>query len=407
MEEKEVVKIRMFGDFEITFRGVVYNLRSYLSNQLINLLQYLIINHNKEIFNEMLYDAIWSDNTNPQNSLKYTVHRLRDSLKKLFKDDNLEWIETKKGGYRLTDKYDFQIDTDQLTALVSELGNKVEFDEKDYKKAVKVMDIYVGHLYITSSQLMWSVQIAEWYCNEFANIVGRICKYLILEERYEEMIKLDYQAILREPFYEGLHYFYMQGLIKTREYHKALQYYDEINAAFYKELGVGLSPRFKELYNIIEEEREDQKVLQMVDIKEQLQQNMDKSKNDKNNSYGYYCTYDLFKYIYELLVKTSRRDHKIYYLILFSVVSKETIDKKVIVINQLRDIILTSTRSSDICAKVNDSQFVLLVPCEKLENTYLIVSRITNKFYKKFSSRRYRLNYNIEDIIDRGVISDS
>ena len=47
------------------------------------------------------------------------------------------------------------------------------------------------------------------------------------------IVKIDYQAILREPFYEGLHYFYIQGLIKTQEYHKAIQYYDEINEAFY------------------------------------------------------------------------------------------------------------------------------------------------------------------------------
>lgn len=398
MSDKEIVKVRMFGDFEITFRGVVYNVRGLLSNQLTNLLQYLIINHNKEIFNDELYDALMSESKNPQNTLKFTVFRLREALRNLFHDDSIEWIETKKGGYRLTHQFEYDIDTDKLTNLANVLENKVEFNRQDYKTAIKVMDIYKGHLSMTSSQLLWISQLAEWYCGCFVSIVGRICKYLISLGNYEKMIELDYQAILREPFYEGLHYFYIQGLIETKEYHKALKYYDEINAAFYKELGVGLSSKFEELYNIIEVDKNSKKALPIKEIKTQLV-DIEYPKNN-NKAVGYYCTFDLFKHIYEVLGKAAQRDEKKYYLILLSLVSQQPLDKKTIVFNRLRDIILSSIRSSDLCAKVNDTQFVLLTPCIELENTYLIIKRITDQFYRNYPSKMYRIEYDIEDLTE-------
>lgn len=62
---------------------------------------------------------------------------------------------------------------------------------------------------------------------------------------------MNYQAVLIEPFNEGLHYYYMKGLVATRNYREALRYYDELNDIFLSELGTGLSKRFKQLYDII------------------------------------------------------------------------------------------------------------------------------------------------------------
>ena len=307
--------------------------------------------------------------------------------------DHVDWIVSSKGGYCLTEHYKFILDTDQLSDISKQLESKVDFDQKDYKLAMEVMDIYTGHLFMTSSHHFWVTQLAEWYCSSFANVVGRICKYLIRMGEYELMIKTDYQAILKEPFYEGLHYFYIQGLIKTQEYHKALQYYDEINEAFYKELGTGLSPKFKELYDILEEENKVE-LLELSDIKQKL----DEYQYKEEHREGFYCTFDMFNHIYELSSKVAQREGKNYYLILFSVMSKVSLDRRTKVVNGLRNMILVSIRSSDICAKVNDYQFILLVSCTCQEDTHLIVQRISQRFYRTYSSHQFRLNYSIEDI---------
>lgn len=393
MSKSDFVCVRMFGGFVINYRDTKYNMVQYLNKQPLNLLQYLLLHHDSVVSNEDLYDALWSESKNPKSALKFTIHSLRASLKELFGEDAADWIVSSKGGYRMSEQVRFVLDTDLLSELAEKLEGKVELTEKEYKSAMKVMDLYGGHLYMTSSQHFWIMQLAEWYRVSFANIVARICKYLINQGEYERMIKIDYQAILREPFYEGLHYFYIQGLIKTQEYHKALQYYDEINEAFYKELGTGLSPKFKELYDLIEEES-NTKILKITEVKQELNENRDKQQSRG----GFYCTFDMFKHVYELTSKVAKRENKNYYLILFSVLGNAEIDKKSGILNKLKTMILDSIRSSDICARVGDDQFVLLVQCAKADDTYIIVQRISQLFYRSYSSRQYRLNYSVENI---------
>ena len=392
MGSDNIVCVRMFGEFVIKFRGVRYSMTEHLNKQPINLFQFFLFNHDRVVSNEDLYDALWNESKNPKSALKFAVHNLRKLLKDIFGDE-IEWIISSKGGYRLTDELEFVLDTELFEDIIKQLESKVELTQADYNVALKVMDIYTGHLFTTSSQHFWAAQLAEWYRANFANIVGRICKYLISKDEDELMIKIDYQAILREPFYEGLHYFYIQGLIETQEYHKALQYYDEINEAFYKELGTGLSPKFKELYDILEEENKTE-LLNLSEIKKDLDENRDKQ--DKRG--GFYCTFDMFRHVYELSSKISEREDKNYYIILFSLVSNVDIDKKTRVLNRLRDIILGSIRSTDICARINEEQFILLVNCSCKDDTYIIIQRISNLFYKTYSSSKYRLNYGVEDI---------
>ena len=46
------------------------------------------------------------------------------------------------------------------------------------------------------------------------------------------MMLMNYQAVLFKSFNEGLHYYYMKGLVATRNYREALKYYDELNDIF-------------------------------------------------------------------------------------------------------------------------------------------------------------------------------
>ena len=391
MNTREVVEITVFKDFKIVFRGQVYQVGNYLSKQLINLLQFFVMNYDKDISREKLCEELWSESANPRSALKFTIHRLRNSLKDMIKED-IDWIETTQAGYRLNNHFEYRLDMAEFYDIYKQLEQKDSFQKKDYDLAMRMMDVYSGHLYMTSSELPYMQQIGQWYCNAFVQIAGKICQYLIRIADYEKMIQVDYLAILKEPFYEGLHYFYMQGLIAKGEYHQAIQYFHSTNETFYKELGTGLSPRFKDLYNVIVDEYEEEKTLRLKDIKKQLNVMIEK----EDVSRGYYCTFDLFKHIYNLCLKTSQRDGKEYFLILFETQLENALYKKTKISNRLRNIILECIRKSDICAKINDSQFILLVNCHEKEETQIIIDRIINAFYKQYSQEEYPIVYHVD-----------
>lgn len=85
----------------------------------------------------------------------------------------------------------------------------------------------------------------------YVKTMMRVSCYLYTKKRYDEMMLMNYQAVLFKSFNEGLHYYYMKGLVATRNYREALKYYDELNDIFLSELGTGLSKRFKQLYDCI------------------------------------------------------------------------------------------------------------------------------------------------------------
>lgn len=390
MEKKPILKCELLGDFLIEYNGNIIDVPSHLGKQLINLFEWLLINHDKEAGKASLIEKLYSDSNDPANLLKFTVFRLRKGLSEIKELSGLELIITSKNGYQLNPEYEYELDLDQFSRNWDELKDKRELNSKDFKLAEDTINLYQGHLYLSNAPILSIENLNTYYRTAFAQCVMEICKYLISKGRYEEMLAFDYRAIIIEPFYEGLHYYYMQGLIKTEDYHNALKYYDEVNEAFYRELGTGLSPRFKKLYNVVITDSKDEEKFDIKTLSEDLVKNVRKHG-------GYYCTYDMFKHLYEVSVKNARREGKHYYLILFNLICKNTsVDKEIEIMNKLKYMITDSLRESDIFAKLNSSQFVALCNCKEAANTYIIIQRITNKFYKNYSNNKYRINYDVK-----------
>lgn len=399
MEQNKVMQVKMFKGFVICVDGVRYDLSEYLSKQLLNLLQVLLINHDQEVSKQTLYETLWSKSDNPRNVMKFTVFRLRNDLKRVPCFQDIEFIETGKNGYRVSQNFTYELDLEKFMELYEKVACYDTFQYSEVKIGKKIMDLYEGRVFMTNSRLPWIEEFSEKYRTAFANTVIRMCRYYMEKENYEEMIHMNHKAIVKEPFYEGLHYYYMKGLIETKDYHKALQYYDEINEAFYHELGTGLSSKFGQLYEIVALERQQQQGVSMQQLLYDLNQNTKKTG-------GFYCTFELFKHIYEVCLHNSQRDHKKYYIILFDLHGSHDPDKQTQVANRLKAIITRSLRSSDIFTRMSLIQFALLISCVQEDNTQLVIHRITSSFYKRFARNQYQLTYEVVAVNDIDTINE-
>ena len=386
---KKVMHIQMFRSFRIKYKGEEILVSKILGKQLVNLFQLFVLNVGKDVARDDILEILYPESEDPRNALKFSIFRLRKALKEVDVLSDLELIETTKNGYRLTQSIDYDCDFKKFEHLWQKIENVVDYHDQEVQIGMKLVNLYSGRLYTTTNASYQVLQICEWYRSKFATCIVLICQKLIREGHYDEMLKLDYDAIVKEPFYEGLHYYYMKGLIETKDYHKALQYYDEINEAFYKELGIGLSSKFKELYDVVVEEYNKERPVDLEEIYEDL---------STNNKYegGFYCNYEFFKYLYEVTLKSARREEKEYFLVLLELNNKNLApENEVALMNKLKSIIESCLRSNDIFTRVNNQQYLLLVNCHTQDNVYIITERISTAFYKKFNRNLYRLNYNV------------
>lgn len=385
---KELIKFNLFGRFTLEYNRQETDLSEVLGKKLIGLLQAMVFNAGKELSSEYFYETFFEDADDPRSLLKYSVFRLRKALKEAEGLENLELIRTFDDGYGLSDQFDYEVDVTEFSDIYLQIKNKSELEVADYSLCKRLVELYKGRLYSNSRSPITVTIASERYSSEFANTVVLMSKYLLKTNRLEDMMMLNYNAIRIEPFYEGLHYYYMKGLVEVRDYHRALQYYDEVNERFYNELGTGLSPLFKNLYQMISTEDEDARK-EIETVKNEMNENV-------SESGGFFVTYELFKNMYELQIKNAKRSGKNYYLLMISVQGNISLKERVTVSNRVKSIISESIRQGDVFARVNKNQFIILLECHEIDNVYLVASRITSRFHKKYHQKNYRLNYSVE-----------
>ena len=386
----ETYYVKTFGGLEITNDNVTVNIVELFGKQLVNLLQVLLFHSEKPVQKDELIDILWPESKNPSSALKFSIFRLRSELNEIdfFKDK--EVIVTTRKGYILNPNLDWNIDFVELQKAYNQINEGAELlDEKEFKIARKIFRLYQGRFYASPSQLHWILQKQEVFRQMYVKTMMRTSCYLYTQKRYDEMMLMNYQAVLIEPFNEGLHYYYMKGLVATRNYREALKYYDELNDIFLSELGTGLSKRFKQLYDIIIADHAKEENKDMETIMREL------SNRDQQNQ-GFFCSYEIFKYFYELLLKMSVRNEQNYYLIMLQF-SDGTLgyEKVGVDFDRVKRLVSSCLRSNDLFTRTSETQLLLLVDCQTEENAHLIIQRISNKFYSIFRKKNYRMNYSV------------
>lgn len=386
----ETYYVKTFGGLEITNDNVTVNIVELFGKQLVNLLQVLLFHSEKPVQKDELIDILWPESKNPSSALKFSIFRLRSELNEIdfFKDK--EVIVTTRKGYILNPNLDWNIDFVELQKAYNQINEGAELlDEKEFKIARKIFRLYQGRFHASPSQLHWILQKQEVFRQMYVKTMMRTSCYLYTQKRYDEMMLMNYQAVLIEPFNEGLHYYYMKGLVATRNYREALKYYDELNDIFLSELGTGLSKRFKQLYDIIIADHAKEENKDMETIIREL------SNRDQQNQ-GFFCSYEIFKYFYELLLKMSVRNEQNYYLIMLQF-SDGTLDYEKVGVDfdRVKRLVSSCLRSNDLFTRTSETQLLLLVDCQTEENAHLIIQRISNKFYSIFRKKNYRMNYSV------------
>lgn len=386
----ETYYVKTFGGLEITNDNVTVNIVELFGKQLLNLLQVLLFHSEKPVQKDELIDILWPESKNPSSALKFSIFRLRSELNEIdfFKDK--EVIVTTRKGYILNPNLDWNIDFVELQKAYNQINEGAELlDEKEFKIARKIFRLYQGRFYASPSQLHWILQKQEVFRQMYVKTMMRTSCYLYTQKRYDEMMLMNYQAVLIEPFNEGLHYYYMKGLVATRNYREALKYYDELNDIFLSELGTDLSKRFKQLYDIIIADHAKEENKDMETIIREL------SNRDQQNQ-GFFCSYEIFKYFYELLLKMSVRNEQNYYLIMLQF-SDGTLDYEKVGVDfdRVKRLVSSCLRSNDLFTRTSKTQLLLLVDCQTEENAHLIIQRISNKFYSIFRKKNYRMNYSV------------
>lgn len=384
------LEVKMFGELTLLFGDESNQPLLYLGKNLKQFFEVLLYYRLNPLSKEQLIDLLWNDSDNPSSALKFAVHKLRQLLSSqaLFKD--LDIIVTTKNGYGINPDIEITVDTEEVDRLWR-LANDKSVSVVEKRELLNQLQLLIKQPFlVNSSHLMWTVPIREYYTGLFNRSLLFLLNEFELEKQYEYVMDLAQIGLKMEPFNEDFHYYYLNALVLSAQYRKAIDYYENLSKQFYKEFNLQLSLRTKNLYNFIIAKEE----LETLDISE-LMNNL----NDNSEFQGaLYCEYEVFKRLYQIALRNSERTEEQTYVMLFDLSCTENDYVVSKMLERLKTAIGVSLRKGDVFARMNVSQFILLLPCKNDENAHMISNRIQQGFYKNTDRKLARVHYHISKL---------
>ncbi len=380
--------IHLFDGFTIEYGGEVFNMRDYLSRQSLSLLEVLILQDRKNVSREFLMELFWENSDNPLSSLKFNIFRLRKLLKEIPALQDIDLIQTEKGGYRFQPEIETVVDTTLFEKEFAGIEKADSYDDNTSIHARIIIDLYDGGLYNDTEQL-WFIQKVEYFRNVFLDVTDRLCAYYLRNEQFSDLKSVALKAATLEPSVEENHFYYIQALISEGDYAAAYEYYQTSTRMLVSEYAVSLSEKMKELYSNIIGNNEEKKNIEGI---------TSYYKSKEISSGALYCDNTAFDYIYEISMRNAARENLRYFLFIFEIKTEGDDENRLeILLEKAKASIQSSLRSGDVFTRLNRFQYLVLLPCQREDDAYRIAQRVSSSFQGKVRNRKERLHYYIQN----------
>ncbi len=373
----EKIKITMLGGLSVTVDGVSMLDSNSKVNKPWQVFCFLVLNRSVPSAPTRLISNLWPDEnlTDPGNVLKNTVYALRREFKNLDPQSESP-ILFENGGYLCNPDISFEVDCDLF-----EQYSRAAADARGEKKLEilhNAVELYKGELLPQLENEVWVMPLALYYRKQFAECVSELCTILQESGRYSELLTMATSASQVDPL-EELYYLYTFRALYALGMHRVIiPTYHKTSRIFSEELGTTLSAEIREIFEA-SSERVDSIEQDIMIIKDDLRE---VAKDNRPIRGPLYCTYDVFKYLYQMVARSSERSGSKVIILLLSLKSEkegEQLSSNTfsVAMNQIKNAVLGGLlRRSDTVARYSKSQYIIMLSVDQPSGAETVMERI-------------------------------
>lgn len=374
--EKDVLKVRMLGEFSITLGDIRIDESANRSRKVWLLLAYLIYHRDRIVPQEELIGQLWENekSENPGGAMKTTLWRARQILEPFGPSAGHELIIRKGSGYGWNPDILTEVDAEQFETLCrGMLPADEEAREEDLRKALA---LYRGDFLGKLSAEPWAEPITAYYHNLYINTALEVLSLLKKGECAQEAVDLCRAVLRTAPYHEGLYQYLMHGLMELGDFKKAASVYEEMRELLFSNLGIMPNEESQTLYQEILQNVSTQ-LLSTDMIREQLR--------EKDPPSGaLICDYSFFKLFYQAEARSAARRGDAIHVGVLSVIGADgkELPQRALerAMENLRTQVQGGLRRGDVASRCSASQYVLLLLQANYENSYMVCERIARAF---------------------------
>lgn len=387
-----VIKVKMLGTFSMEANGKAFSIERNSATKVNQLLQILLYNRDgisraqlmEDLFN---YEVI----TNPSNSLRALVFRLRKSLA----DCNLPddgFVHISRGTYSWTDKIAVECDA-HIFEEKADLA--LSLTEARAKKPVleEACAIYRGNFLPMHVGLDWVVEISTRLKKKYFKCAKELCEIYIESKEYKKLLELSKKTVALYP-YDEWQFYEMKALIELGDFREAMRLYEDTEILMHNELGLELSANMTSLLDRLGEQFSNN-----TGLISEVRKNLETIKEDDEGAF--FCNYPVFTETFRYIKRIIKRTGQSAWLMLVTITDGkgyglDASDRLEELSEELSGSICRSIRGGDMYTKYSENQYLILLLGITREDCNTVESRITDNMIKE--SRKRYLKYHLAPV---------
>jgi len=392
----KLLKVRMLGAFTIEYGEQQVSFERNTQTKVNQLLQILLHAGEEGIAREQLMQRLFGSEeiTNPSNSLRATVFRLRKLLVAAGFPENDEFVHIKSGVYRWTSNIPVEVDAVLFEKMAKEALEEIEEEER-CKKLEKACRLYQGDFLPQLGAEEWVVLEASKYKMLYKRCMKMLCQLLKGRHEYELLFQTAAGAVALYP-YEEWQIWQIDSLIAQNQVKRAICLYEETADAMFREMGVSPSKRMMERLAQMSSE-----IPSRMEVMEEIQNDLKESEEIEG---AFYCSYPSFSESYRYMKRIITRSGQEAYLMLCTITDGkgyplEKGERLERISEELGDAIHGALRRGDLYTKYSINQYLILLLDISQGDCRIVIDRI-NKAFENPNRKNY-LKYNVSSLKEK------
>ena len=393
--ETGILKIKMLGTFTMEYEGRPVSFERNTLTKTNRLLQILLYAGEKGITREQLLLRLFGRDevSDPSNSLRATVFRVRKLLAAAGIPELDEYIQMKGGIYKWTSRIPVELDVAVFEKTANEALAEKEKEQR-YELLKKACNLYTGEFLPLLGAEEWVVVAEVSYKKLYVECMNELCEMLMQRKEYQLLFQVAGNAVTIYP-YDEWQVWQIESLIAQNRMKEAMCLYEDTADYLFREMGVSPSERMMECLSQMSSDGENRN--QVIDeIQEEL--------NEKEDSKGaFYCSYPSFSENYKYMKRVLKRTGQSAYLMLCTITDGkgyplEKGERLERLNRELQEAICIALRRGDLYTKYSMNQFLILLLDIKQEDCQIVIDRI-NKRFENPSCKNY-LRYHVSPLAE-------
>ena len=384
----ERLQIKTLGEFSLQAGENRISDCDNRSRKVWMMIAYLLCKRDRVVTQSELIDRVWGDDpasSNPENTLKVTLHRARGMLDKLWPDAGHELILRRNSGYIWNCGIDMELDVERFEQLCG---------KSEPEAMLEALELYRGEFLGKLSTGAWVVPLMTHYHNLYIQTLLRVLPLLMEQGRHREAGELCRAAVPMEPYHEQLHQHWMTALLAQGDTKGVSAVYEDLRTRLFHDFGITPNEQTRDIYR---------KAVHNVDDKTMPIETVLEHLLETDPAAGaLLCEFDCFKVLCHAEARAMVRSGKATHVALLSVsggggkqLLKRSLDRAM---ENLGEQIRLNLRRGDAYTRCSPSQYVVMLPQANYENSCVVCRRVISAFFRRYPHATVHIGFKVQPL---------